>query len=208
MAQSALATTDFLNSQKGFMSSELWAGKARCLWQKGKGMEVNPPNILLEKDGVLINRVAIKNPSDGSRCKVRLIEGKLVMRMLDGGTGSGPSIRVEAVPPGHCASESNGEPRLILLLPPFENGKAQASFPVVITCSLTMAVSRRLKSIIGDVVEEYNDRRLNRGKGRACIWVTAQVFGSIGPIIWQIVRYDLRTGLNGWKVWGLPFSNA
>jgi hypothetical protein len=173
----------------------------------GKGMAVNSSNIILEKDGFLINEVAIKNPSDGSRCKVRLIEGKLVMRMLDGGSGSGPSIRVEAVAPGHCPRESNGEPRLILFLS-FEKGKFQGSFPVVITCSFTMAVSRRLKNIIGDFVEEFTDRKLSRSKGRAWIWLMWQVFGSMGQIIWQIVRYDLRTGLHGWKVWGIPFSNA
>lgn len=53
------------------------------------------------------------------------------MRMLDGGSGSGPSIPIQAVLPGHQVSEGNGEARLILLLPPLKNGKIQASFPLV-----------------------------------------------------------------------------
>jgi hypothetical protein len=171
-------------------------------------MGANSSDILLEKGGVLINRVEIKNPSDGSHCKVRIREGRVVMRMLDGGSGSGPSIGIEAVLPGHQVSESKGEARLILLLPPFKNGKVQASFPFVVTCSLTMAVSRRLKNIVGDFIEEYSDRRREFGKSHASIWLIGQMLRSVGPIVWQIVRYDLRTGLNGWKVWGLPFANT
>ena len=70
------------------------------------------------------------------------------MRMLEPGTGSGPSIDFVVVLPGHQVSESNGEARLIILVPRCENGKFHASVPFVVTCSLTMAVSRRLKNII------------------------------------------------------------
>jgi hypothetical protein len=170
-------------------------------------MAVNSSSIFLEKDGILVNQVEIRNPSDGSHCKVKLIGGKVIMRMLVGGSGTGPSIPVQAVLPGHEVRGSNGKARLILLLPPPKNGKIEASFPIFVTCSLNMAVSRRLRNILGDIVEEYAYWKLRRGKSRAKMWLTRQVLGSIGPIIWQIVRYDLRTGLNGWKVWGLSFPS-
>jgi hypothetical protein len=152
--------------------------------------------VLLATDGEFVNEVNIRNP-DGSHFKIKLRGERVIVRLLDRGCQNAPGNRLCVIPPGKTPVPT-AEPMLFFL---FQAGKTSFSAQVQVTWSLTLLISVRLRSIIGDIVEEYAEKRKRIGPSRAVVWLLIQALGSAIPITWQILRYDLHAGLSAWKLW-------
>lgn len=164
-------------------------------------------NVFIEEEGVFVRQAEIKDPIKGSHLKLKLSPRVVVVRVLNRQANVAPSFEMVFLLSGEGLKGTSSKARLIICMPPFVDGEAKGAVPFLITWSFALSVSFRVKAIWGDLAEEYAQKRRIFGKTTARIWLSKQVVASIGPLIWQILRYDLRTGLYGWKVWGLPFSN-
>jgi hypothetical protein len=155
--------------------------------------------VLLATDGEFVKEADIRNP-DGSRFKIKLRGERVIVRLLDRGCKNAPGNRFCVIPPGKTPVPT-AEPTLFLLSPPFQAGKTSVSVQVQVTWSLTLLISVRLRSIIGDIIEEYGEKRKRMGASRAVVWLLIQSVCSVRPVFWQMLRYDLNAGISAWKLW-------
>jgi hypothetical protein len=160
-------------------------------------------NVFIEEDGIFVRQAEIKDPLEGSHLKIKLSSGVVIVRVLNRRPGVAPSFEMRFLSSGARLGGRSSKARLVVWMPPFVNGETNGAVPFLVTWSFALCVSFRVKAIVGDLAEEYAQKRLSLGKSTARIWLSKQILGSIGQAIWQILRYDLRTGLNGWRVWGL-----
>jgi hypothetical protein len=156
--------------------------------------------ILFANDGAFVNECEIRNP-DGSRLKIKLRGGLLVVRVLDRGSQNNPSMRSSFVVSPHNPTPTT-DPTLILVTdPPLRGRTASVSVRVQVTWSFTLLVSVRLRSIIGDLLEEYVEKRRRLNKIEAFVWLFSQALLSLLPIVWQMIRYDVSSGWSAWRLW-------
>jgi hypothetical protein len=158
--------------------------------------------VLLEQAGNLVRKVEIVDPSTGCRFKVKTRQGRVIIRLLHSDSTQW-SISARAVLPGHPMSKSTKP--TVILLPKLANGIFEVGAPFVTTYSFALAVSLRTKNIIGDLFEGHTQVQLSYGNKRAIRWLVMQVIGSIAPVSWQIVRYDVIACLRDWLLWYLPW---
>jgi hypothetical protein len=159
-------------------------------------------SVAIEHLGNLMNQVAIKDSLNGCRLKLKLKSGRVVIRVLHS-----PSVQwsfnAQAILPGAPLPKSN-KPTL-LFFPTLSNGLFQAEVPIILTYSLPLMVSVRMKTIVGDLVESHTQLRLRAGASKANRWLIKQVLSSMGPVVWQIARYDLLALVRDWLIWFLPW---
>jgi hypothetical protein len=72
---------------------------------------------------------------------------------------------------------------------------------VIVTWSFTLLVTVRVSDMVGDLTEEFAEKRSRLGGFKAVIWLIDQSLNSIGPLVWQIARHDLYAGLIAWRAW-------
>lgn len=166
-------------------------------------MITEEPRVLLEQAGNLVRKVETIELSTGCRFKVKLKQERVIIRLLHSGSIEW-AISTKAVLPGQPFGVSADKPTVIFL-PTLLNGIYEVEVPFVTTYSFALAVSLRLKSIVGDLIEGYNQFPICFGNNRAGLWVIKQLMGSAAPIVWQIVRYDVTTCLRDWLLWYLPW---
>jgi hypothetical protein len=156
-------------------------------------------NLLLEMNGKFIDEAEIKNP-DGSHLKIKLKGNNVLVRVLNRGAHNQPSSCWQLVLPGQPFPKSHSEPTLLMLLQP-QDGKLSVSAKVIVTWAFTPLITARLEAMVGDLSEEYAERRERLCKTKALIWILTQSLSSIVPLIWQIARYDSCAGVTAWKTW-------
>ncbi len=155
--------------------------------------------ILLEKNGVFIDEAEINN-ADGSHLKIKLTKNRLLVRVLNRGSKNQPSSTFKLVPFGHPVPRYHSEATL-LMLPPTYQGKSSVSVQVIVTWSFTLLVTVRVRDMVGDLTEEFAQKRSRLSKLKAIIWLINQSLNSIAPLVWQIARYDTHAGLAAWRTW-------
>jgi len=156
--------------------------------------------ILLGNDGAFVNEAEITNP-DGSHLKIKLRGDLLIVRVLDRGSRNKPGMRSSFVVSSDIPMPTTETTLIVVLAPPLRGRTASVSVRVQVTWSFTLLISVRLRSIIGDLVEEYDEKRPRLNKSEAFVWFLRQAVGSILPIVWQMIRYDLSNGLSAWRLW-------
>jgi len=155
--------------------------------------------ILLEKNGAFIDEAEIRK-ADGSHFKIKLKDNRLLVRVLDRGSQNQPSSAYKIVPSGQPVPRYHPEATL-LMLSQSHHGKSSVSVQVIVTWSFTLLVTDRVRNMVGDLTEEFAEKRSGLSKVAAMIWLLNQSLNSIGPIIWQIIRYDSCAGLTAWRTW-------
>lgn len=156
--------------------------------------------ILLAHDGAFVNECELKN-SDGSHLKIKLRGDLLVVRVLDRGSQNKPTMRTSFFVSPHTPKAATESTLIVVTAPPLRGQTKSVSVRVQVTWSFTLLVSVRLRSIIGDLVEEYVERRLCLNKPAAFVWLFNQALFSLLPIVWQITRYDASNGWSAWRLW-------
>src|SRR5690242_10042770 len=145
--------------------------------------------ILLANDGAFVNECEIRN-ADGSRLKIKLRGDLAVVRVLDRGSENKPTMRSSFVVSPHTPTPTTDPTLIVVTAPPSRGRTASVSVRFQVTWSFTLLVSVRLRSIIGDLLEEYVERRQRLNKIEAFVWLFSQVLFSLMPIVWQMIRYD------------------
>jgi hypothetical protein len=155
--------------------------------------------VLLSADGAFVDEAEVRTP-DGSRLKLKLRGGRVIVRVLEKGSLNQTNGRLLLVKPGRVPAPT-AEPTIILLDSPIQAGKSSGSVQFQVTWSLTLLVSVRLRNILGDFTEEYVEKRKRLGKSASIFWFANQSARSILPIVWQVMRHDLSDGLSAWRLW-------
>lgn len=156
--------------------------------------------ILLAHDGAFVNECDITN-SDGSHLRIKLRGDLLVVRVLDRGSKDKPAMRSTFVVSPHTPTPTTDPTLIVVTAPPLRGQTASVSVRVQVTWSFTLLVSMRLRSIIGDLCEEYRERGPDLNKTSAFIWLLNQLLFSLLPVVWQIIRYDISNGWSAWRLW-------
>lgn len=153
--------------------------------------------VLLEKDGVLVNRVEVKDPTTGSRYKITLTSERVIVKVIKDGPLEKPSFEYRILLPGENRLESAGGVRLLLVLP-YGYSSYNVSIPFLVTYSLRINISIAFANMIGDLSEEFAELRLKRGALRARVWHFRQIITSACPIIYVVIKQVLTSRKVKW----------
>lgn len=156
--------------------------------------------VLLSNDGAFVNECEIRN-SDGSHLKIKLRGDLLVVRVLDRGSQNKPTMRASFLVYPHTPTPTTDPTIIVVHAAPIRGQTSSFSMRVQVTWSFTLLASVRLRSIIGDLVEEYVERRLRLNRTEAFVWLFTQALFSLLPIVWQMIRYDVSNGWSAWRLW-------
>jgi len=164
-------------------------------------MEIGSSSVLIEEGGAFVDAAEIIDPVKGSHLKIKLVRGRLYVRVLKRRLDVSPSIPHVLLMPDGKLSGSSTQPRLVVALPPFVSGESTLKLEFLVTWSALLCVSFRLRILIGDLAEEFGQKRLKIGTHKARRWLLKQIAWSFIPVCWQILRYDLLPGLKSWLLW-------
>lgn len=163
----------------------------------------NTPTVLIDKAGQLVNQDEIL--VDGCRFRIKVRQGSVLLRLLYSESVRW-SVPYRAVFPGHSVPASEGR-STVLFFPTLDGDTFHSAVPFVITYSLGLKIMQRLKTLEGDLREEYTQLSLRCDRSRSMIWLTEQVIGSLGPTMWQLFRYDIVAGLRDFLLWHMPIPS-
>jgi hypothetical protein len=165
-------------------------------------MEEFYSGMLIEEGGAFVNEAEIIDPVNESHLKIKLVRGRLYVRVLKRSLDVKPSIPHVLLMPGTSLSGSSTVPRLVVQFPPFvDDESSTVKLQFVVTWSALLCVSFRLRILMGDLIEEFGQKRLKMSTHKARRWMLKQIARSIMPVCWQILRYDLIPGLKSWLLW-------
>lgn len=148
--------------------------------------------VLLEKDGILVNAVEVKDPVTGSHFKITLTAKRVLVKIFEFGTHGEPNFEYRILLPGENRLESAGGVRLLLQIP-HRYLPLQASVPFLITYSLKLNISLALINVLGDLSEEFNELKSKNGAVKAKLWYWKQILTSAYPLARQVVRRVLAS---------------
>lgn len=157
--------------------------------------------MLIEDGGAFVNEADITDPVKESHLKIKLVRGRFYVRVLKRRLDVDPSIPHVILMPGASISSSSTVPRLVVRLPQFVGGESSLKLEFLVTWSVSLCISFRLRILIGDLVEEFSQKRSKIGTYKARQWLLKQITRSTVPVCWQILRYDLIPGLKSWLLW-------
>ena len=157
--------------------------------------------VLIEEDGVLVNEAEIIDPLTESHLKIKLVRGRVYVRVVKRRLDVGPRIDHTVLLPGQSLSGNSTRPRLVVRFPPLVGDESTVKVEFLVTWSPALLISFRLRILLGDLVEEYGDKRSRMGTQGARLWLLNQVARSIVPVCWQIIRYDLIPSAKSWLLW-------
>lgn len=153
--------------------------------------------VLLERDGVLVNEVEIKDATTGSHFKVTITPERVIMRVFKYGSRGKPNIMGRILLPGENRLKSAGGVRLLLKLPDELSFPIQFSFPFAVTNSLKLRIVTAWRYMHGDLLEEYAELKLKGGVIKARMWYWKQILISASFFTIVTIRKSIVPKLRG-----------